>query len=70
MRFEFVGMTTLGLRECGKLEGVTNFTSWKYMLQMLLEEVELWKHIETKIIVLTNPKLLTKHNKEDQGNIS
>jgi hypothetical protein len=51
-------MTTLGLRECDRLEGASNFTPWKCMLQMLLEEVELWEHVEKEIIAPTNLKLL------------
>ena len=32
---------------------------------MLLEEVELWKHVETKMIAPTNSKLFAKHNKDE-----
>jgi hypothetical protein len=31
----FVGMTTLGLRECDRLEGASNFTPWKYRLDVV-----------------------------------
>jgi hypothetical protein len=58
-------MTTLSLRECDRLEGASNFTPWKYKLQMLLEEVELWEHVEKEIIAPTNLKQLAKHNKKE-----
>jgi hypothetical protein len=58
-------MTTLGLRECDRLEGASNFTPWKCRLQMLLEEVELWEHVKTKITIPTNLKLLDEHNKKE-----
>jgi hypothetical protein len=31
---------------------------------MQLEEIEIWKHVETKIIAPTYLKLLVEHNKE------
>jgi hypothetical protein len=58
-------MITLGLRECDMLDGASNFTPWKCRLQMLLEEVELWEHIENEIVAPTDPKLLAMHNKKE-----
>jgi hypothetical protein len=47
-------MTTLDLRECDRLESASNFTLWKYRLQMLLEEVELWLFVENKAVIPTD----------------
>jgi hypothetical protein len=58
-------MTTLSLRECDRLEGASNFTPWKYRLQMLLEEVELWVFVENKVIVPTNPAQLVDYKKKE-----
>jgi hypothetical protein len=37
---------TLGLRECDRLDGASNFVPWKLKLQILMEEVDLWEHVE------------------------
>ena len=54
-------MTTLGLRECDKLEGASNNTHWNWKLQMLSEEVEIWLHVAKEIIAPTYMKLLLGH---------
>lgn len=37
-----VNFSMLGLRECDRLEGPSNFTPWKCKLQILMEEFDLW----------------------------
>lgn len=56
-------MTTLGLREFDRLDDAFSFTAWKCRLQMLLEEVELWVHIENEIAAPINLALLAMYNK-------
>jgi hypothetical protein len=46
-------MTTLDLRECDRLNGASNFIPWMFKLQMLLEEAELWEHVEKEIVAPT-----------------
>lgn len=58
-------MPTLYLRESDRLEGASNFTPWKYKLQMLLEEVELWEHVDKEITTPTDPKQLVEYYKEE-----
>jgi hypothetical protein len=38
-------MASVDLQECDRLEGTSNFTSWKCRMQTLLEEVDLWSLI-------------------------
>jgi len=42
-------MVALGLRECDRLDAVSNFFPWKLMLQIIMEWVDLWKHVEKEI---------------------
>jgi hypothetical protein len=46
------------------LEGVSNFTSWKYRLQMLLKEVELWV-IKDKNLVHVDLAQLVDYKKKE-----
>jgi hypothetical protein len=57
-------MSGVCLRECNKLNGDFNFIPWKLMLHMLMEEDEIWEHVEKKIVSLSDPKKLTAHNKD------
>ena len=52
---------TLGLKECDKLDGASNFVPWKIMFSILMEEVDLWKHAEKNIPKLTNQAQLEDH---------
>jgi hypothetical protein len=57
-------MTTLGLRECDHLDGDSNFTSWKYHLQILLGDMDLSETIEYIFVSLNNAiTLLISHKK-------
>jgi hypothetical protein len=47
-----------GLRECERLDSASSFTTWMYKLQMLLEEVQLWEHVEKEIIAPTKFKII------------
>jgi hypothetical protein len=44
-------MTTLNFREHDRLDGASNFTPWKYRLQIVLEEAEIWWYIEKDIVI-------------------
>jgi hypothetical protein len=57
-------MANLGLRECDQLKGATNFTLWKCILYMLLEKVYLWRFVEGKVTISTDPAQLAEHNKK------
>jgi hypothetical protein len=56
---------TLGLRECDKLDGASNFVPWKLRLQILMEEVDLWEHVEKEIPEPTDPTQLATHRKKE-----
>jgi hypothetical protein len=48
-------MSTLGLTKCDKVDGASNFIPCKCRLQIILEEVEIWDHIEKEIGAPSNP---------------
>ena len=60
-----VEMSHIRLRECDKLDGASNFIPWKLMLQMLMEEADIWEHIEKVIVSPTDPKSLATHVKKE-----
>ena len=39
----------LGPKEHDRLEGASNFVPWKFKLQILIEEVDLWEYVEKEI---------------------
>jgi hypothetical protein len=55
---DLIEMSTIGLRECDRLDGGSNFIPLKLRLQMLVEKAEIWKHVEKEIATPTNPKFL------------
>jgi hypothetical protein len=56
---------TLSLRECDRLDGASNFVPWKLRLQILMEEADLWEHVEKVILEPTNPTQLATHQKKE-----
>jgi hypothetical protein len=59
-------MSTIGLRECDRLDGASNFIPWKLRLQMLMEEAKIWEHVEKEIATpIDDLKLLATHNKKE-----
>jgi hypothetical protein len=61
----FERATTLGFRECDRLEVESNFAFWKYRLQMLLEKVEIWAFVDKKVIISTNHVHLVDYKKKE-----
>ena len=55
---------SLDLRESDRLNGASNFVPWELKLQILMEEVDLWKHAEKNIPKLTNQAQLEDHRKK------
>jgi hypothetical protein len=44
-----IGKVTLGIRKCDKLDGAPNFVPWKLKLHILMEEPDIWEHVEKEI---------------------
>jgi len=53
------------LREYDGLDGYSNFVPWKIKVQILMEEVDLWEHVEKKIVEPTNATQLATHWKKE-----
>ena len=60
-------MMTLGIRECDWLDGVSNLLPWKLRLQMVMEEIESWEHVEKVIVTPTHLTKLATNNKESKA---
>jgi hypothetical protein len=52
-------MSALGLTKCDKVDVTSNFIPCKCRLKIILEEIEIWEHIEKEIGAPSNPKLLS-----------
>jgi hypothetical protein len=49
MDLDIAKMSTLGLRECDRLDAVFNFNHWKLRLHILKEEGKVEDHVEKDI---------------------
>ena len=47
-------MATVGLRVEDRLDGGGNWTPWRSMIVLLLEESELWDIVEIQVVPPTN----------------
>jgi hypothetical protein len=55
----------LGVRECDRWDGASNFIPWKLRFQLLVEEADLWEHVLKEILKPTDPtKLSTRCRKK------
>ena len=43
-------MSTIGLRECDKLDGASNFIPWNIRLQITMEEDGIYQHVKKYIV--------------------
>ena len=57
-------MVASSLRFEDRLDGVSNFLSWKARVTLLLKELDLWEIVEKVVPTLTNPTQLEAHEKE------
>jgi hypothetical protein len=55
---------TLSLKEYDKLDGPSNFVPRKLEVQILMDEANLWKHVED-ILEPANPAPLVAHQKKE-----
>jgi hypothetical protein len=55
--------STTGLKESDQLDGASNFTPWRYTLQMLLKELDLWEIVEGKATIPIDVALWAQYNK-------
>ncbi len=60
-------MAGMGLRFEDKLDGASNFLSWKERVTLLLKEHEIWNIVEKVVPISTYVALLAIHEKEDMG---
>jgi hypothetical protein len=58
-------METIGLRYEDRLEGASNFLSWKTRIMFLLRENGLWSCANTTMTALTDPVELAKHEAKE-----
>jgi 2-phosphoglycerate kinase len=54
-------MAAAGLRYEDRLQGASNFLSWKIQIMFLLREKGLWSHAEIVVITPTDPAKMAKH---------
>lgn len=68
--FSVLGFFAVDLREMAaasfrfeeKLDGASNFLSWKVKITLLLKENDLWDIIKNVVTPPTNPQQLVAHN--------
>jgi hypothetical protein len=56
---------TLGLGQYDRLDGTSNFVPWELRLQLLMEEANLWEHVEKEIPKPTNLAQFVAHQKKE-----
>jgi hypothetical protein len=58
-------MATTSLRFEDRLDGASNFLSWKVRVTLLLKEHGLWEIVEMVVLLLTDATLKVDHDKKD-----
>ena len=58
-------MESTPLKVEDKLDGESNFLSWKARVTLVLKEYDLWKLVDKVVTPLTDPTTLDAHNKKD-----
>ena len=58
-------MASTSLRFEDRLDGASNFLSWKIRVTLLLEEDALWDIVKDVVNLPTNSQLLTAHKKKE-----
>jgi hypothetical protein len=53
------------LKECDRLDGFSDFIPWKIRLQIIMEEVDLWEHVENEIQEPNDLAQLDSHQKKE-----
>jgi hypothetical protein len=57
-------MALNSLRFEDRLDGASNFLSWKVRVTLLLEKNDLWDIVKNVVATSTNPRDLASHKKE------
>jgi hypothetical protein len=58
-------MASTSLRFEDRLDGASNFLSWKVRVTLLLEENDLWDIVKDVVTPPTDPQELVAHNKRE-----
>ena len=58
-------MTTTSLRVEERLDGASNFLSWKARVTFLLKEYDLWEIVDKVVPPPTDPLALETHEKKE-----
>jgi uncharacterized protein YehS (DUF1456 family) len=58
-------METTSLRVEDRLDGASNFLSWKSRVTLALKEYDLWEIVDKVVVPLTDPQALATHEKKE-----
>jgi hypothetical protein len=59
------GWTSTSLRVEDRLDGASNFLSWKERVTLDLKEYDLWELVDKVVVPLTYPTALEAHKKKE-----
>jgi hypothetical protein len=65
VRYQVLGMETTILRVEYRLDGASNFLSWKTRENLTLKEYDLWELVDKVVTPPTDLTTLEAHNKKD-----
>jgi hypothetical protein len=63
--YQVLGMETTPLRVEDRLDGASNFLSWKERVTLALKEYDLWELVDKVVAPLMDPTTLEAHNKKE-----
>jgi hypothetical protein len=63
--YQVLGMETTPLRVEDRLDGASNFLSWKARVTLALKEYDLWELVDKVVTPPTDPTTLEAHNKKE-----